>query len=75
MITFGDWTKNTKNREAKRQENTEDRRIRREADNQCLIARKRNDRWYFANHRNIMVSPERGLNYLDALQFLADREP
>lgn len=47
-------------------------KIRRSARRDGFVAKKsrRDGKWYFADHRNLLVSPESGLDDEEALEFL-----
>lgn len=52
------------------------KRIRRLAKKDALLARKsrRDGKWYFADLRNRLMSPEHGLDDLEAVRFLGGEE-
>jgi hypothetical protein len=51
---------------------TLERRIRRLAKQQELVAERRREMWYFADGRRILISPECGLDDEEALEFLQE---
>ena len=48
----------------------EDRRFRRLAKRENLIATRRNGLWYFSDERNYLQSPEQDLDDVEALEYL-----